>query len=180
MSRSRKKKKIAKAAKAGSVRDQIKKSTAVQQPPAAGRLDAAPGPVPAPAPERPQPIQWRQVVEEMAAAEKRAAAARSAPAEPTKPAKAVKPAKPVKAEGKAHTGALLARARETAGPAVRSALSAAQAAWEKASSLTSGGWDRAGRTAVKVRRAVARHPVSPLLYATVLAVAIGVASFQGM
>lgn len=106
-----------------------------------------------------RPSQWRQVVEEMAAAEKRAAAARSAPAEPPRPVKAAKLAKPdktarpdraaklarsvetVKAEGKARAAALLARAREKAGPAARSALSAAESVWEKTCDLTGEGWD---------------------------------------
>ena len=132
-----------------------------------------------------RPSQWRQVVEEMAAAEKRAAAVQSAPAQPAKPVKSAKPAKAVKtvkAEGKARAEAeaLLARAREKAGPAVKSALSAVEAAWEKICILTGDGWDRAGCATARVRRVIARHPVSPLLYATLLAVTIGVVSFQGM
>ena len=41
------------------------------------------------------------------------------------------------------------------------------------------GVKRFGGRAKKVRAAVARHPVSPLLYVTLLAVVIGVAAFQG-
>ena len=41
------------------------------------------------------------------------------------------------------------------------------------------GMEKLGRGAEKVRTAVARHPVSPLLYVTLLAVFIGVAAFQG-
>lgn len=41
-------------------------------------------------------------------------------------------------------------------------------------------WDKTAAVFGKVRGAVARHPVSPLLYVTVLAVAIGAIAFNGM
>ena len=42
-----------------------------------------------------------------------------------------------------------------------------------------GGWRKLGRNTERIRNVVARHPVSPLLYATVLAVGIGVMAFKG-
>lgn len=62
----------------------------------------------------------------------------------------------------------------------KAACKAGEAAWEKTSTLTAGSWDKAGRAAAKVRGVVARHPISPLLYVTILAIIIGVTSFQGM
>lgn len=42
------------------------------------------------------------------------------------------------------------------------------------------GWNKALEATSKIRSAVGRHPVSPLLYVTVLAVAIGTVTFNGM
>ena len=61
----------------------------------------------------------------------------------------------------------------------RKARSGAAVVGGKLGSAAAGGWERLGRGAEKVRGLVARHPISPLLYATVLAVGIGVAAFQG-
>ena len=54
------------------------------------------------------------------------------------------------------------------------------AGWEKTSAATAGAWDKAGRLFGKLRAALARHPVSPLLYVTLLAVFIGYAAFNGV
>lgn len=61
----------------------------------------------------------------------------------------------------------------------RNTRRAAGTGWEKVNGFTAGGREKLGRGAAKVRDAVARHPVSPLLYATVLAVGIGVVAFKG-
>ena len=114
-----------------------------------------------------RPFSWREYTDRIVAEERKAAS------QPERP-------EPQKPDGKAKAAALFARAREKAGKAGKAALSASESAWDKASSLTAGGWDKAGRAAAKVRKMVARHPISPLLYATVLAVIIGVTSFQGM
>ena len=50
---------------------------------------------------------------------------------------------------------------------------------EKLADATAAIRTRLGPCAEKARSLVARHPVSPLLYATVLAVVVGVAAFQG-
>lgn len=42
------------------------------------------------------------------------------------------------------------------------------------------GWNKAMEATGRIRSAVGRHPVSPLLYVTVLAVAIGAVTFNGM
>ena len=75
--------------------------------------------------------------------------------------------------------AAAAKAGEAARRAGKSALAAAEAAWEKVSLLTAEGWDRAGRATAQLRNVVARHPISPLLYVTVLAVGIGAWAFNG-
>ena len=68
------------------------------------------------------------------------------------------------------------------------AWSGARAVWGKVGSAAaerwealgnSAAWEKLGRGVEKARAAVARHPISPLLYATVLAVGIGVMAFQG-
>ncbi len=61
----------------------------------------------------------------------------------------------------------------------KKAAAGADAGWEKISAATAGAWDRAGRFLERARTAIARHPVSPLLYLTVLAVLIGWAAFNG-
>ena len=58
------------------------------------------------------------------------------------------------------------------------ALSGARAAWEKLGGATAGGREKLGRGAEKVGAVVARHPISPLLYVTLIAVGIGVVAFQ--
>ena len=66
-------------------------------------------------------------------------------------------------------------AGETARQAGKSALTALGNAWERVSE----GWDRAGQATAGLRNMVARHPISPLFYVTVLAVGIGVWAFNG-
>ena len=61
----------------------------------------------------------------------------------------------------------------------RKALSGAAAAWEKLAGATAAGREKLGQGTEKVRGLVARHPVSPLLYVTLLAVGIGAAALQG-
>lgn len=51
--------------------------------------------------------------------------------------------------------------------------------WGKTRSAARKGWKQAGIAAGKMRVAMDRHPVSPLLYVTVLAVAIGAIAFEG-
>ena len=52
--------------------------------------------------------------------------------------------------------------------------------WDKTRTAASEGWDKSRIFFDKARVAVARHPVSPLLYVTVLSVAIGAVVFNGM
>ena len=63
-----------------------------------------------------------------------------------------------------------------AAKAWKSARDAGEAAWAKSSDMTAGGWD----AVAKVRKKIARHPVSPLLYLTLLSIMIGITSFHGM
>ena len=67
------------------------------------------------------------------------------------------------------------KARSFAGTAREKLGSAAAAARQKLGEVA----EKLGRGVQTVRAAVARHPVSPLLYVTLLAVFIGVAAFQG-
>ena len=56
----------------------------------------------------------------------------------------------------------------------------ARAQWDKTSAWGREYWEKAGVLANKVRVRVDRHPVSPLLYITLLCVGIGAISFNGM
>ncbi len=76
-------------------------------------------------------------------------------------------------------GALSAAAKETAAKAAKGGLKGLEAAWEKVSSLTAEGWDRMGQATGKVRSVVARHPISPLFYVTLVTVIVGAAIFNG-
>ena len=52
--------------------------------------------------------------------------------------------------------------------------------WDKASEWGKENWEKAGVVASRVRVRVDRHPVSPLLYITLLCVGIGAVAFNGM
>ena len=52
--------------------------------------------------------------------------------------------------------------------------------WEKTKLVAAAGWSKSRVCFERARVAVARHPVSPLLYVTVLSVAIGAIVFNGM
>ena len=52
--------------------------------------------------------------------------------------------------------------------------------WDKASEWGKENWEKAGVVASRVRGRVDRHPVSPLLYITLLCVGIGAVAFNGM
>lgn len=56
----------------------------------------------------------------------------------------------------------------------------ARKSWAKASVWGKEHWDKAGVLASRVRVRVDRHPVSPLLYITLLCVGIGAVAFNGM
>lgn len=53
-------------------------------------------------------------------------------------------------------------------------------AWDKTKAAAAKGWGSSRVFFGKARRAVAKHPVSPLLYVTVLSVAVGAMVFNGM
>ncbi len=81
--------------------------------------------------------------------------------------------------GKEAALAAWAKFRRKAEEAGKSALHAAGEGWDKVNGATGGGLKRVTRGAGRIRDMVARHPVSPLLYATVLAVGIGWVAFKG-
>ena len=82
-------------------------------------------------------------------------------------------------QAKEKAGAALDHLRKTADKAGANARDAAQGAWDRLGFLTAGGREKLGAGAAKVRDMVARHPISPLLYVTVLAVILGVSAFKG-
>ncbi len=118
-------------------------------------------------PEAAPPRSWKQYIEQTMPAQGQGEVREEAPPKQAGP--------DVKKEARA----ALDRAGKWAGKAGKAALSAAGAAWDRVNDLTAGGWDRVSQAAGKIRSVVARHPVSPLLYVTVLAVGIGWVSFKG-
>ena len=79
---------------------------------------------------------------------------------------------PAAAACRAKLASAVAAARKKLEPAAASAR-------EKLSPAAAVCREKLGRSVKKARAAVARHPISPLLYVTLLAVFIGVAAFQG-
>ncbi|MDE6260125.1 MAG: peptidoglycan DD-metalloendopeptidase family protein [Oscillospiraceae bacterium] len=128
---------------------------------------------------------WRDYIEQAEAAEKKAeqeaAKARAAQIKASKKrfqpkalADKAKAAFSAAKKGGAGQGQL----KEKAARAGKNLVEAAEMCWEKTCAVTAEGWDKAGRATAKVRGVVARHPVSPLLYATILAVGVGVVAFK--
>lgn len=131
-----------------------------------------------------KPRSWRQYMEETEAAKKRAQREEAkARAEQLKKAKrrlhppaakeslrAVRPG-----DGKDKLKSLQALALQ----AVQTVGRTGETGWERVCDLTAGGWDKVSHGLARVRAAVDRHPVSPLLYLTVLAVCVGVVLFKG-
>ena len=133
------------------------------------------------------PRSWRQYIEENLPA-------RSADPEPEQKNAAGQAGFDVKEKA----GAVWGRFVRWAGENGRKACSHAAAAWEKLSTAAATGCERLGAAAAAgrerlygtagwkkfshgaelLRGRVARHPVSPLLYVTLLAVGLGVAAFQ--
>ena len=92
----------------------------------------------------------------------------------------------VKAAAKAAWERVAQRASQWAQDRYRRARSDAEDACDRLSDAAAAvreklGWcaEKVGRGAGKVRTVVARHPISPLLYVTLIAVGIGVVAFQG-
>lgn len=79
---------------------------------------------------------------------------------------------------KAAAAAARDRFARWAGQAGRGVLSGAAAAMERLGEATADGRERLAQSLGAARGMVARHPISPLMYATVLAVVIGVVAFK--
>ena len=126
------------------------------------------------------PVQKREAEVKQDAAPRREAK-RKADAEPKADAQPGRESRPKLdvSEAKAQAKEAWGRFAQWAGEAGKNARTAAGTGWEKFSSLTAGGRGKLGKGAARIRDVVAKHPVSPLLYATVLAVGIGVVAFKG-
>jgi murein DD-endopeptidase MepM/ murein hydrolase activator NlpD len=126
------------------------------------------------------PVQKREAEVKQDAAPRREAK-RKADAEPKADAQPGRESRPKLdvSEAKAQAKEAWGRFAQWVGEAGKNARTAAGTGWEKFSSLTAGGRGKLGKGAARIRDVVAKHPVSPLLYATVLAVGIGVMAFKG-
>ncbi|MCI8916187.1 MAG: peptidoglycan DD-metalloendopeptidase family protein [Oscillospiraceae bacterium] len=136
------------------------------------------------APAGDQPRSWRQYIEEAEAAEKQAEreAQRVRAAQIKKEKRRPRllreraPAAPNRAPRDRRPRRELPK--EWAAQAAKALAAAGGRGWERICALTAGGWDCVGRAASGIRGVVARHPISPLLYVTLLTVFIGVVAFK--
>ncbi len=123
-----------------------------------------------------QPRSWRRYIEETEAAEKKAereaARARSAK---VKKEKRLSHALIEKVRANAQRGTL----KEKAARAFKALSRTGGACWEWICDATADGWDSVSAAVAKVRSVVDRHPVSPLLYVTLLAVVVCASTFNG-
>lgn len=133
-----------------------------------------------------KPASWRSYIEQTEAAEKKAeqeaAKARAAEIKASKKRfqpKALADKAKAALSGAKRDGAGQGQLKEKAAQIGKALAEAAEVCWEKTCAATAEGWDKAGSATAKVRGVVARHPVSPLLYVTLLAVVIGVTAFHG-
>ena len=132
-----------------------------------------------------KPASWRSYIEQAEAAEKKAErdAARLRAAQHKAAKRRFQP-KALAGKAKAALGAVKNPAgrdqvKEKAAQAGAALADAAGMGWERVCDFTAAGWDKVSGALGKVRSVVDRHPVSPLLYVTLLAVFIGVTAFQG-
>lgn len=132
-----------------------------------------------------RPASWRSYIEQAEAAEKKAErdAARLRAAQHKAAKKRFQP-KALAEKAKAALGAVKNpvgrdQVKEKAARAGAALADAAGMGWERVCDFTAAGWDKVSGALGKVRSVVDRHPVSPLLYVTLLAVFIGVTAFQG-
>ena len=130
-----------------------------------------------------QPRSWREYIEKTEAAEKKAereaAKERAAKRKKEQHSLAAWKAKAKTALDGARAAAKEDPVKEKAARAAQALSSAGNDWWERICDFTSDGWDRVSGALGKVRAVVDRHPVSPLLYVTLLAVGIGWAAFSG-
>ena len=134
-----------------------------------------------------QPRSWKKYMEETEAAEKRAEqeAAKARAARNRAARKRFQPGALAEKARAALTGAGPAGKRVREEPVKEKAARAAKAArtfggesWERVCDFTADGWDKVSAAWGKVRAVVARHPVSPLLYATLLALVVCAGAFR--
>lgn len=130
-----------------------------------------------------KPVSWRKYIEEAEAAEKQAeresAKARAAQIKKEKHSAAafVEKAKAALARAKEER-AEMEPVREKAARAAQAVSDFGGESLKRVRDFTAGGREKVGGLLAGVRAVVERHPVSPLLYVTLLAIAIGVTTFQ--
>lgn len=130
-----------------------------------------------------QPRSWRKYMEETEAAEKKAeqeaAKARAAKVKKEKRSPAAWKEKAKAALNEAKAAAQEEPVKEKAARAAQSLRAFGSESWERVRGFTAGGWDRVSAGWAKVRSVVDHHPVSPLLYVTLLALVVCVVVFNG-
>ena len=129
-----------------------------------------------------QPRSWREYIEETEAAEKRAereaAKARAAQAKKEKHSPAAWKKKAQAVLDEARAAARVEPVKERAARAAQTLRSFGNESWERVCDFTADGWDRVSAGWAKVRSVVDRHPVSPLLYVTLLALTVCAVAFN--
>ena len=129
-----------------------------------------------------QPRSWREYIEETEAAEKRAereaAKARAAQAKKEKHSPAAWKKKAQAVLDEARAAAREEPVTERAARAAQTLRSFGNESWERVCDFTADGWDRVSAGWAKVRSVVDRHPVSPLLYVTLLALTVCAVAFN--
>lgn len=130
-----------------------------------------------------QPRSWRKYMEETEAAEKKAeqeaAKARAAQIKKEKHSAAAWKEKAKTVLNEAKAAAQEEPVKEKAARAAQALRSFGGESWERVCDFTADGWDRMSASWAKVRSVVDRHPVSPLLYVTLLALVVFAAAFNG-
>ncbi len=129
-----------------------------------------------------QPRSWREYIEETEAAEKRAereaAKARAAQAKKEKHSPAAWKKKAQAVLDEARAAAREEPVKERAARAAQTLRAFGNESWERVCDFTADGWDRVSAGWAKVRSVVDRHPVSPLLYVTLLALTVCAVAFN--
>lgn len=128
------------------------------------------------------PRSWRQYMEETEAAEKRAereaAKVRAAKARKERHGPAALKKKAQAALNEARAAAQEEPVKEKAARAAQTLRRAGEDVWAGVRGLAAGGENKAAQVLGKIRGVVARHPISPLFYVTLLVLGVCAAAFR--